>query len=153
MANYLKKELNYRFIPRIDINSMLLFSFQFIKKTKVLPISSQNILILSLFINVKYYLGYLQINKNSKVALVGYDYLFPKALALSLDILEIHTVAYQERYLSAFVGIGSVSIDTYFMWNDELKRRMDRSKLSFIGESISLGCVKINLFDIRSVIE
>lgn len=149
-ADYLKKELNYRFIPRIAINSMLSFSFQFIKKTKVLPISSQNILILSLFINVKYYLGYLQTNKNTKVAIVGYDYLFPKALALTLDILKIHTVAYQERYLSAFVGLGSVSIDTYFMWNDVLKRRMDKSKLSFIGESIPLGCVKIDLFDIKS---
>jgi len=147
---YIDKGVNYRFIPKLDIKFMISSSLKFIKKTRELPLSSSHIILLTLFIYVEYYLKYLLPSKDAKLALVGYDYLFPKPLAVTLDIMRIDTVAYQERYLSAFVGLGAVSIDTYFMWSSRLKKRMDDTNLSFIGEAIPIGCVKINLFDIKS---
>jgi len=148
--DYEEKKLKYRFISKIDTKSILLLVVKFFKTVKFFPLSSSKILLLSLYINLAYYIYHLEKNKNAKIALVGYDYLFPKTLALALDVLKVHTVAYQERYLSAFVGLGSVSVDTYFMWNELLKERMEKSGLSFIGEVIVVGCVKINLFNMKS---
>lgn len=145
---YLENKLNYKFLPKLTLKILFSSTVLFIKKSKTLPLSSKNKLILSLFANVEYYTTNLKLHKNVKVALVGYDFLFPKPLSLALDLSRITTVAYQERYLSAFVGVGSVLLDIYFMWNNVLSQRMKNSPISYIGESIVIGSIKMELFQL-----
>lgn len=147
---YLENNLNYKFLPKLTLKMLVSSTVLFMKKSKILPISSKNKLILSLFANVEYYATNLKLHKNVKLALVGYDFLFPKPLSLSLDMSRIKTVAYQERYLSAFVGAGSVLLDLYFMWNDKLRERMMSSPISYIGKSIVIGSVKMELFQLSN---
>lgn len=144
--HYVENKLHYKFIPKLSLKILFSSTIIFIKKSKALPFSSMNMLVLSLFANVEYYSRNLTLHKNVKLAIIGYDYLFPKPLSLLLDIRGIKTVAYQERYLSAFIGLGSVMIDFYFTWNKKIGERMSRSISTYIGESIPIGSVKLELF-------
>jgi len=145
---YIENELKYKIMPKLTLKMLFLSTVSFMKKSKTIPMSSTNMLILSLFANVEYYSKNLKLHKDVKLALVGYDYLFPKPLSLSLDISRIKTVAYQERYLSSFIGLGSVLIDIYFTWNKKISERMSKSVSTYIGESIPIGSVKLELFKI-----
>ena len=53
----------------------------------------------------------------AKIALLGYDILFPKTLSLALESKEVTTVATQERFFTTFYNICNVIIGTYFVSN------------------------------------
>jgi hypothetical protein len=62
-----------------------------------------------------YYYYALQEFNNIKIALVGYDYLFPLGLSLALETRGIKTISVQERSIASFLNDSHYIIDTQFV--------------------------------------
>lgn len=102
------------------INYLLLCNKVFWRR----PLNSIKLLRLvnMLFIGLTQYESYrlsCQRFKNAKVALVGYDILFPPPLSMALESLGIKTIAVQERLSSSYAKCFSMTFDTYMIPSEE----------------------------------
>tara|TARA_Y100000739_G_scaffold229587_1_gene244861 strand:- start:2690 stop:4522 length:1833 start_codon:yes stop_codon:yes gene_type:complete len=102
--------------------------------------------LLSLYTNllseflVEFYLKELSSISGCKVALIGYDALLPKEIALALHKLNIVTIAVQERYTLPHAGNYNVVVDNYLVWGYQSEKMIDESiGESFVGRYVITG--------------
>ena len=69
-------------------------------------------IILNAYVTFKRYCNAITPYKDVKIALVGYEILFPKALALALESFNIKTVSIEERFINIYFNSYSFSFDT-----------------------------------------
>nr|NQU90743.1 hypothetical protein [Bacteroidota bacterium] len=81
--------------------------------------------------------------KNLKIALSGYDYLFPRDLSIALSILDVKVCATQERLIQAFLPDNYSIFDYYFVAGKAVKDR--GLKNSQIEHCIPVGMVREDL--------
>ena len=99
-----------------------------------------------IYINFISYKKSLITYKNAKIALVGYDILFPIELSFALEGLGIKTVSTNERMLPSFLNNHSYIIHTQFMVSDYFTKIIDSNPNYFIKKSISIGDVRSDYF-------
>jgi hypothetical protein len=80
--------------------------------------------------------------KSLKVALVGYDFLFPCELSLALMLKGVRVCATQERLLLAFYPQTYMLFDYYFVAGDVVGKRGLRN--SVISHCVSVGLVRVD---------
>lgn len=81
--------------------------------------------------------------KHLKIALSGYDYLFPRDLSMALSILGLKVCATQERLSQAFFPDNYYTFDYYFVIGKAVKER--GLKNSHIEHCIPVGMVREDL--------
>ena len=94
-----------------------------------------------LYYGYLYYCDALQEFDNVKIALVGYDALFPVALSLALESKGIKTIAVQERFMHPFYNNTTYIIDTQFTASNYILSLL-KSKQEFIYVS---NCIPTGL--------
>lgn len=80
--------------------------------------------------------------KNLKIALVGYDFLFPAELSAMLSLYGVQVCAAQERLIQAFYPQTYLVFDYYFVAGRIVQRK--GLKNSFIGHCIPLGLTRVD---------
>lgn len=81
--------------------------------------------------------------KRLRVALAGYDYVFPRDLCLALSLLGVKTCASQERFIHSFWPDSFYLFDLYFTTGEVVARRGLRN--NSIGTVIPAGPVRMDL--------
>ncbi|HOE16839.1 MAG TPA: hypothetical protein PLX02_05000 [Syntrophorhabdaceae bacterium] len=144
-------------IPFTDINDIGYDKEEFIKSIFKLFLS-MNIKILAdlikyglwyvvyglfLFISIKRYCLIFSRFVAPKVALVGYDHLFPRNLAMALSLLDIKVCGTQERFIFAFWPDQYYIFDHYFVAGRVVIE--NGLKSCFINHCIPIGMVREDL--------
>ncbi|MDD5006789.1 MAG: hypothetical protein PHC68_00135 [Syntrophorhabdaceae bacterium] len=80
--------------------------------------------------------------KNLKVALVGYEFLFPKYLAAALTMLDIKICATEERFIMAFFPDNYLIMDYYFVAGDIIREPC--LKTSKVNNFLPVGLVRVD---------
>ena len=80
--------------------------------------------------------------KKLKLALAGYEYLFPRDLAMALTLLGVKIGASQERLIIAYFPNNYLILDYYFVANDIVKNHCQ--KTSRIDNYIPVGLVRVD---------
>lgn len=85
---------------------------------------------------------------NAKIALVGYEILFPPVISLVFESLSIKTVAVQERFLaSAFYENYPFILDTYYVSSSFTCKMIKESKVKFVNRCIPCGQLRTDLIE------
>ena len=100
------------------------------------------VMVFKVLLKLQFYLQSLIQFKKLKVALVGYDYLFPLELSLALSIKDIITCATQERFILSFFKDAFYIFDYYFVAGKEVYER--GCKGSAIQHAIPVGLVRVD---------
>ncbi len=82
---------------------------------------------------------YFKTYAKAKIALVGYDYLFSKSMALALQENNIRVVSTQERFIQAFYPSTSYIFDVYFSISDYVETELSRRKFVDIDRYMPIG--------------
>ncbi len=91
------------------------------------------------------YISSLRALPNAKVALIGFEIVFPNWLAVALSHCNIKTVASQERMISAYLEVHLPPLDYYFtIGKSSTQHLRNNSDLRF-SKLIPLGLVRSNL--------
>ena len=129
-----------RFIIKI-IPAIKLFQFKNIKN---------NILFYGIMFN-----AYVMFTRNlnmlgpyraAKIALVGYEILFPKELALALESLNIKTVAVTDRFYIPYTNCQSFSFDTFLSSSKSSSEIIKNSDRFLTNDIFSVGQVRTDHF-------
>jgi hypothetical protein len=104
---------------------------------------------LSLMTNLCYqlenYLGQLRKLNKPKIALIGYDLLFPPMLSVSLDLAGIKTVATQERLLATMFKPYAPIVDYYFTQIKNLEEEFNKNpEVNWVSHYIPVGPTRID---------
>jgi hypothetical protein len=100
---------------------------------------------------LKSYISFLRAQQNiselegAKLALVGFDYLFPTGLALALQARGIKLAAVQERVVHVFDNYFHPVFDTYFISGPTIRDRLKKNPFYCIGEMPIVGLVRAEL--------
>jgi hypothetical protein len=142
--SYIRQNLNFDFIKKPKVKDLLqyLLIFKFHKLSKHNKYDAWKKIFtkrsfLSLYVEllsdflVEFYYKKLSSIAGCKFALIGYDVLLPKEIALALHKLNIETVAIQERYTLPYAGNYNVVVDNYLVWGYQIEKMINES----IGES------------------
>ncbi len=82
----------------------------------------------------------------ARIALVGYEMLFPKELSLALEARGIRTVATQERFLaSTFYRNWNYILDTYLVASRRVCEEIDADESKLVKNCIPVGLVRADL--------
>lgn len=88
----------------------------------------------------------LEIYKKAKIALIGYDILFPKALSLSLESLNIKTIAASERFIIPYINKHSFNFDTVFSISDSQSKKIIDSNRLLANNIFPVGQIRTDHF-------
>jgi hypothetical protein len=137
IRGFCKNKVPFCFLPDISkrryVNHIVFFvSFLYRNFSKIRRLRMPNrffmtLLFLKIYIRFKCYVEILARFKSARVALVGYDVLFPKILSLALEARKITTIATQERFISGFNGSRNCILNTY-LTNSEISEEKIRKK-------------------------
>jgi hypothetical protein len=83
--------------------------------------------------------------QGSKLALVGYDYLFPTGLALALQARGIKLAAVQERFVHVFNHKFHPIFDLYFISGSGVRKQLEKNPFYCIGGTPIVGLVRAEL--------
>lgn len=123
------KSINYRIIP--DLYNVGLWYIFFI---------------ISIYLRIMKYFYILSKFRNLKIALVGYDWLFPRPLSLALTMLKIKICANEERLIIAFFPDNYLILDYYFVASTIVAEPC--MKTSQVDHFIPIGLVRVdNIFN------
>lgn len=100
------------------------------------------LLSLYLYKEIKRDLLHLKRFTNAKLALAGYDWLFPRTLAFALSLLGIKICASQERVIIAFLPDNYLILDYYFVASDVVRENC--MKTSVVDNFIPVGLVRVD---------
>ena len=101
---------------------------------------------LIVYCKLRYYCSIVSPLKNLKVALVGYDVLFPCELSVALSLSGVKVCASQERMHTAFWPMAYLILDYYFVAGEVVMER--GFKNSYIGKCVPVGLVRVdNIFE------
>jgi hypothetical protein len=91
---------------------------------------------------------------NAKLALLGYEFLFPAWLAYALQARGIRVAATQERLMQAFVPGCTLILDEYFVHGNAAGDLLARNQFACIGKVHSVGDVRAaELFNVRERVD
>jgi len=134
--NTLIRKINF-----FKINFLLLLLKVFFSLIKS-RVDFENIIgICSIFYRVEENKIKLSYFRNLKVALVGYDILFPQPLAVACRLKKINLVAIQERTLTTAYGYQFL-LDKYFITGPQSKKDL-KNRLDKRMEVIETGLIKV----------
>ncbi len=105
------------------------------------------ILVLYVYNQYSGYFRFLSKFKNAKIALVGYDILFPKVLSMALSAKGIITIATQERLVTGYYNNFNVMLDYYFVLNESIKDRLYSSEASYVKTVVPIGPIRSDLLN------
>jgi len=77
--------------------------------------------------------------KNSQIAILGYDSLFPKAAIIALQSFGIKVVACQERISHIYMKFGVPILDTYFTHGNIVNDLVKRNPYSYVKKLVISG--------------
>ena len=98
------------------------------------------------YIRFSQYRSAMRNHKNAKIALVGYDILLPKSLALALDSYGIKTVAIQERFHLQLKNSFSYNIHTQLVVSDFSANLLKHSDRFLVKDTLAVGQVRTDHF-------
>jgi hypothetical protein len=84
--------------------------------------------------------------KNLKNAIIDYDILYPKSLALAFESCGVRTIAMQERGSSSFAASWGTIVDTFLFAGGLFTQYAERNKTNFFRKSINFGQWRTSLF-------
>lgn len=82
---------------------------------------------------------------SAKIALIGYDILFPPTLSIALESLKIRTIAVQERFLTTFVKYFALTFDTYMVASKACVEYLTSVHSVQVENLYSVGMVRTDL--------
>ena len=100
------------------------------------------ILLSQIYSRYRFYLQSMDKMQNARVAVVGYDQLLPKTLALALDTLNIVTVATQERYYGCYQTGYSVILDHYLLASEYVKYAVEQNPRFACASMKAIGQIR-----------
>jgi len=95
----------------------------------------------------------LELYKKAKIALVGYEMLFPKALALALESFNIKTVASLERFLVPYINNKTFILNTLFSTSESSSRIIQNSDRFVVNNIFPVGQVRTDHFFDKSFLK
>jgi hypothetical protein len=162
MKKYFKTNFIYyeRFrnthIPWLAILHFIIKIFTSIKLFKYKNLGS-NLLYLYIvffaFVIFKRCLRTLEPYKSAKIALVGYQWLFPKALALSLESLNIRTIAIEDRFLNGYFNNQTFILDTQLSISHPATKKKTISERFLANNIIPVGQPNTDHFFDKNIIK
>ena len=105
------------------------------------------ILVLYIYYQYSSYFRFLAKFKNAKIALVGYDVLFPKILSMALSAKGITTIATQERLMLGYYDNYNIMLDYYFVINESIKDRLYSNMASYVKTVVPIGPIRSDLLN------
>jgi hypothetical protein len=91
------------------------------------------------------YLDALSEFPDARIALVGFDLQFPKALSLALESQGVRTVAVQERYFTPLWGNFGAILDHYLVFSSLISDAIAGSREYAIGHVTPIGGVRMDV--------
>jgi hypothetical protein len=88
----------------------------------------------------------IELYKNAKIALVGYEMLFPKALALALESFNIKTIACSERFLVPYINNQTFILDTLLSVSESSSTIIKNSDRFVINNIYPVGQARTDHF-------
>lgn len=141
------------FVRPMGFAAKLLHAKNFIQhawrvKRDVLPILRPGnlgflIAILRIYAQVQHFRAELRDFTSAEVALIGYDVLFPKALAIALEMQDIKSVACEERTLNADVGLSLIA-DTFLCSAPYFIERYKRNRSAVVDTFLPVGMARVD---------
>jgi len=89
--------------------------------------------------------------KEAKIALVGYDILFPKALAFALESLNIKTISITERFILIYSNNYTFSLDTLLSASESSSKIIKKSDRFLTNNLYSVGQVRTDKFFYKDI--
>ena len=146
---YIKFKNSY--VPLLESFKFFIAIFKFIYELRFKNLKNN---ILYYYIIYRAFLSFyrcrhsLEPYKKAKIALVGYEMLFPKSLALALESLNIKTIASSERFVAPFYNDQSFMLDTLFSISEHSSKIIKTSDRFVINTILPVGQARTdNFFD------
>jgi hypothetical protein len=121
-------------------------------KKKNLHFIKEILLILVGYLLFMKYYNLLSVCRHTKIALVGYDCLFPPWVSMALQARGIKVVATQERFIQAFYPNLSLILDVYYVASNQVASKLRSNPNCCIGEIKSIGMVRNDLLERNKII-
>lgn len=137
------------YFPWSDIVKIVLSVFEKIIKSKFKNLGNNLLyysIIIKSFVVFKRYCKSLQSYKSAKIALVGYEMLFPKALSFALETLNIKTVSITERFQAQYKNNKTFSVDTLLSISDASSKIITDSERFLVNNIFTVGQVRTDHF-------
>ncbi|MBL4614100.1 MAG: hypothetical protein JKY27_04405 [Magnetovibrio sp.] len=110
---------------------------------------SQFILLTNTACAVEFYYKAFSPISEAKVALLGYDYLFPRPACIALQAYGIGVVSSQDRLMMAFMDSGPPLLDLYFVQGELSKRVVLGNLNASVDQTIVAGDPKVRIIKSR----
>lgn len=108
----------------------------------------KKVLVVSIYKQYETYLHFLSRFQNAKIALIGYDVLFPRVLSMALSAKRITSIATQERLMqSHYDHLSHIMVDYYFPISKTFTDRLSSNGLSYVKRVIPLGPIRADLIN------
>ena len=91
--------------------------------------------------------------KDAKIALVGYDFLFPKALAFALESFDIKTISVTNRFTLLYTNKYSFSLDTFLSASESSSKIIKDSDRFLTNNVFSIGQVRTDYFFDKDIMQ
>ncbi len=98
------------------------------------------------YVKFTQYRGAMNQHKNAKIALIGYDTLFPCELSLALESFKVKTVAIQDRFDPIMRNITSYILDSQLTVSDFTSKILDSSNRFAVKNILPVGQVRSDHF-------
>ena len=96
-----------------------------------------------LYYGYLYYFSLLQGFQNAKIALVGYDALFPVTLSLALERKGIKTIGVQERFMHPSYNNTSYVLNTQYTVSNHISSLLqDKQEFIYVSKCIPTGLIR-----------
>lgn len=104
------------------------------------------IIIFHVYISYTRSLDSLEDYKKAKLALVGYEILFPKAIALALENLNIKTIAITDRFLNGYSNNHTLNVNTLLCTSEFSSKIIQNSDRFLVENLFPVGQVRTDHF-------
>jgi hypothetical protein len=145
---YYKRLINTH-IPLFSAIRLIIKIFSTIKLFKYKNLGSNLLfynIIFYAFVIFKRSRSSLEPYNSAKIALVGYEILFPKALTLALESLNIKTIATSERYLVGFTNNHTLNVNTLLSISEYTSGIIKESDRFLVNSIFPVGQVRTDHF-------
>jgi len=133
MDNY---ESYKKFIENIDKQLIIAFITKKVSLSIILNI-------LNLYFGFLYFESAIKKFSNVKIALVGYDNLFPLGLSLALEARGIKTIAIQERFITPCLNTFSYIMDTQLTASNYITSILkNKSEMYYVNNYLPTGLIR-----------
>ena len=140
--DYRRNNIEPTFIDKNPISVLNLIQL-FIKNIRTLNKNKNTLhraFILALTtLQINRYVKSFELFKGSKLALIGYSFLFPKPAAIALQTMGIKTIAVQERFFLPFMLCFAPILDVFFVHGKITQKAMENRAYAVLQDIIISG--------------